>query len=263
MELAASSSGDVDARSRPNDTSQALSVLLKMLGGHVDADQRISMDRGEQDAAWWLEPRKNQVFARGPESHASRLDKLALPALAQSKDGGFFILASARNDRASYTPRMLHVQYLSRSLRLWSDSARSLNRVNPLVSRPPSASSGSFPRSQSTRDCLRIAPCICFHRAICSSNSNLFSSHRRQSVGSSRLNDTGCAGVSHDRRVTFDVTLGGLRSFVFSHTACRVDVQLGAKLFSHLLALPLAYFDSRPADRPSLAYVNWKPSEMY
>ena len=47
--------------------------------------------------------------------------------------------------------------------------------------------------------------------------------------------------------VTFDVTLGGLRSFVFSHTACRVDVQLGAKLFSHLLALPLAYFDSRPS----------------
>ena len=161
MELAASSSGDVDARSRPNDTSQALSVLLKMLGGHVDAAtiaNEYPMDRGEQDAAWVARAAKESGFrARVIESHASRLDKLALPALAQSKDGGFFILASARNDRALvHSPRMLHVQYLSRSLRSYGPDSlsKSLNRVNPLVSRPPSASSGSFPRSQSTRGCF-------------------------------------------------------------------------------------------------------------
>src|SRR5712691_10183538 len=34
---------------------------------------------------------------------------------------------------------------------------------------------------------------------------------------------------------------------VFSHTTNRIDVELGARLFRHLLALPLAYFESRRA----------------
>ena len=43
----------------------------------------------------------------------------------------------------------------------------------------------------------------------------------------------------------FEVLLGGLRTYVFSHTTNRVDVELGAKLFRHLLALPLSYFGAR------------------
>ena len=43
----------------------------------------------------------------------------------------------------------------------------------------------------------------------------------------------------------FEVVVGGLRTYVFSHTTNRVDVELGAKLFRHLLALPLSYFESR------------------
>ncbi len=43
----------------------------------------------------------------------------------------------------------------------------------------------------------------------------------------------------------FEVVLGALRTYIFSHTTNRVDVELGARLFNHLLALPLAYFQSR------------------
>ncbi|WP_301280429.1 type I secretion system permease/ATPase [Chromobacterium subtsugae] len=43
----------------------------------------------------------------------------------------------------------------------------------------------------------------------------------------------------------FEVLLTGLRSYVFSHTTNRIDVELGARLFRHLLALPLAYFGAR------------------
>ena len=43
----------------------------------------------------------------------------------------------------------------------------------------------------------------------------------------------------------FEVVLGGLRTYVFSHTTNRVDVLLGAKLFGHLLRLPLSYFEAR------------------
>ncbi len=45
--------------------------------------------------------------------------------------------------------------------------------------------------------------------------------------------------------VIFEVSLTTLRSYVFAHTTSRIDVELGAKLFRHLLNLPLAYFQAR------------------
>lgn len=43
----------------------------------------------------------------------------------------------------------------------------------------------------------------------------------------------------------FDVTLGALRTYLFSHTTNRIDVGLGAHLFRHVLTLPLTYFEAR------------------
>lgn len=45
--------------------------------------------------------------------------------------------------------------------------------------------------------------------------------------------------------VVFEVVLTALRSYVFAHTTSRIDVELGAKLFRHLLTLPMAYFQAR------------------
>ncbi|MEO0870499.1 MAG: type I secretion system permease/ATPase [Pseudomonadota bacterium] len=45
--------------------------------------------------------------------------------------------------------------------------------------------------------------------------------------------------------IVFETFLGGLRAFLFTHTTSRVDVELGAKLYRHLLNLPLAYFEAR------------------
>ncbi len=43
----------------------------------------------------------------------------------------------------------------------------------------------------------------------------------------------------------FDALLTGIRTYVFSHTSSKIDVELGARLFRHLLALPIAYFQAR------------------
>ncbi len=45
--------------------------------------------------------------------------------------------------------------------------------------------------------------------------------------------------------VVFESLLSGLRSYVFSHTTSRIDVELGARLFRHMVQLPLAYFQAR------------------
>ena len=45
--------------------------------------------------------------------------------------------------------------------------------------------------------------------------------------------------------VSFEVALTALRSYVFAHTTSRIDVELGAALYRHLITLPLAYFQAR------------------
>jgi subfamily B ATP-binding cassette protein HlyB/CyaB len=45
----------------------------------------------------------------------------------------------------------------------------------------------------------------------------------------------------------FESVLTALRTHVFSHTTSRIDVELGARLFRHLAALPIAYFEARRA----------------
>ncbi len=45
----------------------------------------------------------------------------------------------------------------------------------------------------------------------------------------------------------FDVVLQYLRSYALSHTTNRIDVELGQRLFQHLLRLPIGYFETRSA----------------
>ena len=43
----------------------------------------------------------------------------------------------------------------------------------------------------------------------------------------------------------FDVALQYLRTYALSHTTNRIDVELGQRLFAHLLRLPISYFETR------------------
>lgn len=45
--------------------------------------------------------------------------------------------------------------------------------------------------------------------------------------------------------IIFEALLSGIRSWVFAHMSSKIDVELGARLFRHLLNLPIAYFQSR------------------
>lgn len=47
--------------------------------------------------------------------------------------------------------------------------------------------------------------------------------------------------------ILFEATLTALRSYLFAHTTSKLDVELGGRLFRHLLSLPIAYFQARRA----------------
>ncbi|AWP78041.1 cyclolysin T1SS permease/ATPase CyaB [Bordetella bronchiseptica] len=45
--------------------------------------------------------------------------------------------------------------------------------------------------------------------------------------------------------ILFEALLTGIRTYLFAHTSSKLDVELGARLYAHLLRLPLAYFQAR------------------
>ncbi len=52
-------------------------------------------------------------------------------------------------------------------------------------------------------------------------------------------------GIGLAGAMLFESALSALRTYLLGHTASRIDVELGARLFRHLLGLPLAYFEAR------------------
>jgi ATP-binding cassette, subfamily B, bacterial HlyB/CyaB len=45
--------------------------------------------------------------------------------------------------------------------------------------------------------------------------------------------------------IIFQSVLTAIRTYVFAHTTSKLDVELGARLFRHLVALPISYFQAR------------------
>jgi subfamily B ATP-binding cassette protein HlyB/CyaB len=61
-----------------------------------------------------------------------------------------------------------------------------------------------------------------------------------RSIGTLDVMVIGLLGIA-----LFETILGILRTYLFSHATNRIDVELGARLFQHLLALPTSYFQAR------------------
>lgn len=45
--------------------------------------------------------------------------------------------------------------------------------------------------------------------------------------------------------IIFDLLLNLVRNYIFIHTTSKIDAKLGAKIFKHLISLPLVYFENR------------------
>src|SRR5438309_4057237 len=61
-----------------------------------------------------------------------------------------------------------------------------------------------------------------------------------RSMGTLDVLAVGLLGIS-----LLEAILGTLRTYLFAHTTNRIDVELGARLFRQLLALPISYFQAR------------------
>lgn len=231
--------------------------LAVVLGFHrIPADpQRIAREHGPPGSGMEVlhlvrAARRLGLKARSVESSPDRLEKVPLPAIAQLHDGGFVVLARAANGRVLVqegcdSPRLLTIETFAEQ---WAGTLVLLtHRAAIAGSNRHFDLTWFIPVVVKYRRLFGEVLVASFFLQLFALVTPLFFQVVIDKVLVHRGLTTldvlviGLVGIT-----VFEIVLGGLRTYVLSHTTSRVDVELGTGLFRHLLGLPLAYFESRP-----------------
>ncbi|WP_369680893.1 type I secretion system permease/ATPase [Pseudomonas gingeri] len=236
------------------DSGIASLVVIAQLSGVAVSTERLkhlSGLSGPIDALTLVRlARQITLKARTTTSQISRLAQTPLPAIAELRDGRFLVLAKCANDNV-----LLHdeVQQCTFQISLTDFEAIWSGRLILITSRAVLAQGGGkfdlswfIPSIVKYRKQFMEVLAGSFFLQLFGLVSPLFMQVVIDKVLVHKSMSTldvlvfGLITIS-----VFEALLGGLRTYVFSHTTNRVDVELGARLFNHLLGLPLAYFQAR------------------
>ena len=197
-----------------------------------------------------LAAKKLGLKAKQVATDFSRLAATPLPALAVGREGDFFILAKVEGDTALiHDPAAARSQTLSRA-ELEQHWAGDLILFTSRASLAGELARFDFtwfiPAIVKYRKLLGEILLVSFVLNLFALVTPLFFQVVMDKVLVHRGLTTldviafGLLVVS-----LFEVALSGLRTYVFAHTTSRIDVELGARLFRHLLNLPMGYFQAR------------------
>jgi ATP-binding cassette, subfamily B, bacterial HlyB/CyaB len=190
--------------------------------------------------------------ARAVTTHWPRLSRISLPAIGEHREGGFFLLAKVAEDRVLiHDPKRDQPVVMERDEleTVWNGRLVLFTRRVGLSDLTRRFDIGWFLQAMHKyRRLLGEVLVASLFLQVFALVSPLFFQVVIDKVLVHRGLTTldvlvvGLVAVS-----VFEAVLAGLRTYVFSHTTNRIDVELGARLFRHLMALPLAYFESRRA----------------
>ncbi|OIN52719.1 type I secretion system permease/ATPase [Pseudomonas costantinii] len=197
-----------------------------------------------------LAARKLGLKAKAVRTHIDRLERTPLPAIAADRDGTFFIIAKLDQGKAliqdprAERPEVISFEDLAAR---WSGELLLVRSESGL---PGETSRFDFtwfiPAIVKYRKLLGEVLLVSFALQLFALVTPLFFQVVMDKVlvhhGLTTLDviAAGLLGI-----MLFESALSGLRSYVFAHTASRIDVELGSRLFRHLINLPLAYFQAR------------------
>ncbi|MDP2852055.1 MAG: type I secretion system permease/ATPase [Gallionella sp.] len=197
-----------------------------------------------------LAARQLGLKARRVRTDLSRLAQTPLPALAIDPEGRFFILARIDGDQMLiHDPRVERPQVLSAV----DFTARWNGELILFTSRASLAGDLSrfdftwfIPAVVKYRKLLGEVLLVSFVLQLFALVTPLFFQVVMDKVLVHRgMTTLDVIAIGLLVVTLFEVVLSGIRSYVFAHTTSRIDVELGARLFRHLLNLPLAYFQAR------------------
>jgi subfamily B ATP-binding cassette protein HlyB/CyaB len=191
-----------------------------------------------------------KLKARAVDSEWNGLAKLALPAICECKDGTFAILAQVLEEKA-----LVHVPSVGRP-QLLARAQFEANWTGRLLLLARRASLSDLGRKFDVswflqaigkyRNILLEVFVASFFLQLFGLVSPLFFQVVIDKVLVHRgLTTLDVLIIGFFTVAIFESLLGAIRTYVFSHTTNRIDVELGARLFRHLMALPIAYFEAR------------------
>jgi len=197
-----------------------------------------------------LATRQLDLKAKAIRTTFERLGQTPLPAIACASDGGFFIIARMDqekiliHDPRSQRPEMISAEQLQAR---WGGELILIRSQSSLAGELSKFDFTWFiPAIVKYRKLLGEVLLVSFVLQIFSLLTPLFFQVVMDKVlvhhGLTTLDviAIGLLGI-----MLFETILSGLRSYVFAHTASRIDVELGSRLFRHLVTLPLSYFQAR------------------
>ncbi|NWD66972.1 type I secretion system permease/ATPase [Pseudomonas gingeri] len=237
------------------DTGLACLVMLARFHSVAASAEQLAHEyvaQGQQfgKAEILLASRQLQLKSKSVRSKFDRLSQTPLPAIACADDGSYFIIARVDQDKI-----LIHDPRAQRPQVLTADELQARWNGELILIRSQTSQAGEVSRFDFTwfipaivkyRKLLGEVMLVSFVLQIFSLLTPLFFQVVMDKVlvhhGLTTLDvvAVGLLGI-----MLFESTLSGLRSYVFAHTASRIDVELGSRLFRHLITLPLAYFQSR------------------
>ena len=199
-----------------------------------------------------------------------RLDKAPLPAIAQDKTGQFFILAKIqtiqprpvdantvvenRGAEPSTVHALIQCPGAPPKLMLLDDFLRDWTGELVFMT-----SKATFASETAQFDFTWFVPAIVKYRKLL--GDVLLASFVLQLIGlvtplffqvvmdkvlvNQAMKTLNVIAIGLICATVFEALLTGLRSWIFAHTSSKIDVELGARLFRHLLRLPISYFEAR------------------
>ena len=233
-------------------------LLAKYLGVAADPEQ-IAHDRGQGDDPYSLEDlsriaRKLGLIARLRPAQAAELRKLPVPALLETTSGDAVILLRVEDE--AIKPRYLVQRGDSERPEVWSGTdlaERFDGRALLLTSREamtgdarPFDISWFIPALVKYRSPLRDVLIGSFFLQLTGLVSPIFFQLVidkvlvHQSMTTLDVLAFGLAVI-----LIFETAMSGLRNWLFAHTTNRIDSELSSRMFRHLLALPMNYFEAR------------------
>jgi len=244
---------------RPPDPALACFVLLaKFLGVPADPGQ-IAHDRGKGEEPYSLEDlarvaKRLGLVARVRTAEMPELPALPLPAIVSCLDGLSVLLLKVEDNAEA--PRFLIQRPDGDRPEVWDGlemHARFAGRILLLTSRERMAGAARpfdiswfIPALVKYRKPLRDVLIASFFLQLMGLVSPIFFQLVidkvlvHHSLSTLDVLAFGLAVV-----LIWETLLSGLRNWLFAHSTNRVDAELSARMFRHLLNLPLSYFEAR------------------
>ena len=231
---------------------KALVTLLHFQGVATDPEQiRHQLGNDKIGAPEILRCAKDLgLKARACRTDWSRLVKTPLPAIATLHDGGFLVVAKAAEDKLLVqSPQASRPALMTRGefLAVWDGGLILMTRRAGLADITRRFDITWFLGAiHKYRRLLSEVLLASFFLQLIALVSPLFFQVVIDKVLVHRaLNTLDVLVIGLMVISILETVLGILRTYLFAHTTNRIDVELGARLFRHLLALPLAYFQAR------------------